>query len=230
MGGAAATTNPTFYTSYAVADVNDCFRTIANTSGSLSGTTPVTLVAAPTPTDVRHDTRDVTIFNVDTQANTITVRVDVGGSKFPVWTGSVPAGGSVRLENSSGRWTVYNSSGLVVTTTVGSTPTFEVLVQAFTYLSSLPLDFGALTAGDIIVNSEVEISTVFDDGTSIVTLGLSTATGSILNSGEINPLVLGNYQDTSNHDISGADAVRLQIVPGTSTQGAGRAIVTIRRA
>ena len=106
----------------------------------------------------------------------------------------------------------------------------ETLIQSFTFSTTSPLDFGTLGSGDIVLNSEVEISTVFDDASTVVTLGLSTATGSILSSGEINPLKTGTYQDMANHDISGADAIRLQIVPGTSTQGAGRAIVTVRRA
>jgi hypothetical protein len=175
--------------------------------------------------------RDIVIANVDTQAETFIVRVDVGGSKYIIWTGSVPAGGSARLENSSGRWVVYNAAGLEVTTgSTGTASDIEVLVQSFTYLTSSPLDFGALVAGDIILNSEVEITTVFDDAAAIVTLGVSTATGSILNSAELDPNSLGVYQDMANHDISGADAMRIQIVPGTSTQGAGRAIITIRRA
>lgn len=111
MGGAANTTEPTFYVSYAIADAREDFKTIDNNSGSFNGAAPVTLVAAPSGGDLRHDVRDVTIFNLDDQTNTITIRVDVAASKFNIWKGDVPAGGYVKLENSSGRWTIYDSTG-----------------------------------------------------------------------------------------------------------------------
>jgi hypothetical protein len=111
MAGAAATTDPTFYTSYGVTDAQQDFARIAPANGSLNGATPVTLVAAPVGPELRHDVRDLTIFNVDTQTNTLTLRVDIGGAKHNLWTGDVTAGGFVRLENSTGRVVIYSSLG-----------------------------------------------------------------------------------------------------------------------
>lgn len=119
MAGAEATTNPTFYVSYAVTDSLQDFASITPGSGSLSGATPVTLVAAPGGGDLRHDVRDIVIHNGDTQANTVTLQVDVSATKFIVWSGDIPIGGFARLENSTGRIVIYNSVGEETSSTTG---------------------------------------------------------------------------------------------------------------
>lgn len=119
MAEAQTTTNPSFYASYGITDSLEDFASIAPSSGSLSGVTPVTLVAAPGGGNLRHDVRDLTIFNVDTIDHTITLRVDVSGGKFNVWSGSIPTGGFARLENSTGRIVIYNAVGEETSSTTG---------------------------------------------------------------------------------------------------------------
>lgn len=109
-------------------------------------------------------------------------------------------------------------------------PGLEILTQIFNFDDVSPIDFGTLKAGDEIVDAEVEITTTFDDASALVTLGQTTVTGNILNSAQIDPTVVGTYHNAENFKITGADGVRIQVVPGTSTQGQGRALVTIRRA
>ena len=106
----------------------------------------------------------------------------------------------------------------------------DIIDKVFNFNDASPIDFGTLKNGDEIVNAELEITTVFDDAAALVTLGQTTSTGNILNSAQIDPLTLGTYHNGENFKITGADGVRIQIVPGTSTQGQGRAVVTIRRA
>jgi len=105
----------------------------------------------------------------------------------------------------------------------------DVIQQTFDYNDSSPIDFGTLVNGDEIINAEVEITTVFDDPTAIVTLGQTTSAGNILASTQIDPTDVATYHNGENFPITGADGVRIQIVPGSSTQGQGRAVVTIRR-
>lgn len=99
----------------------------------------------------------------------------------------------------------------------------------FTYSDASPIDFGTLAADEVIVDSDIIIDTPFDDPTAILTLGLTSNTGNILPSSAIDPTVAGTYNSSENFVISGSDSVRLQIVPGTSTQGSGKVIVTVRR-
>ena len=70
MSGAAATTNPSFTAAYSD-DTGSAFTEGAN-DGALSGTTSVTLVAAPAAS-TRRIIRGLTIANIDTAAVTITV-------------------------------------------------------------------------------------------------------------------------------------------------------------
>jgi hypothetical protein len=101
--------------------------------------------------------------------------------------------------------------------------------QVFLFTSPVTIDFGTLQAGDIIVDADVVVETTFDDPTAILTLGLVSSPGNILPSNAIDPTLVGTYNNSADFPVTGADALRLQVLPGTSTQGAGRAVVTVRR-
>lgn len=77
MSGAAATTNPDFVSTWA--ENNGTLFTEGSTDGALNGTTAVTLVAAPS-SGYRRVIKDITIYNRDTAAVTITVSLDNGGT------------------------------------------------------------------------------------------------------------------------------------------------------
>jgi len=70
MSGAAATTNPDFTAAWAD-DTGSAF-TEGSTDGALNGTSSVTLVAAPA-SSTRRVVKNITIYNKDTAAVTITV-------------------------------------------------------------------------------------------------------------------------------------------------------------
>ena len=70
MSGAAATTNPDFTSAWAD-DTGSAF-TEGSTDGALNGTSSVTLVAAPAAS-TRRVVKNITIYNKDTAAVTITV-------------------------------------------------------------------------------------------------------------------------------------------------------------
>jgi len=106
----------------------------------------------------------------------------------------------------------------------------QTVIQSFTYLDSSPLDFDSFVAGDEILDSEIEITTVFDDPAAALSLGtILQGANVILAISHIDPTVLGTYHNPINYTIGGADQGRLAINPGTSTQGAGRVVLTVRR-
>lgn len=111
MGQAVTTTAPTYHTSYAVTDLNGDFKDIDNTNGSLNGTTPVTVVAAPSGGDLRHDIKDVVIHNIDSMSKDFIIRIDDGGGKFIVFRANLISDGSLILENNSGKWCRYDANG-----------------------------------------------------------------------------------------------------------------------
>ena len=77
MSGAAATTNPDFTAAWA--DNNGSTFTEGATDGALSGTSSVTLVAAPAAS-TRRTIKCITIENRDTAAVTVTISYNNGGT------------------------------------------------------------------------------------------------------------------------------------------------------
>lgn len=77
MSGAAATTNPAYVVSYA--DNNGTTFTEGAQSGSLNGTTPVTIVSAPA-SGYRRTIKQIWIENADTAAITTTVYFNNNGT------------------------------------------------------------------------------------------------------------------------------------------------------
>jgi hypothetical protein len=78
MSTSAATTNPTFVTTYA--DNSGSGITEGATDGALNGSTDVTAVPAPTGTN-RRVIKDITIYNGDTAAVTIFIKYDNNGTQ-----------------------------------------------------------------------------------------------------------------------------------------------------
>ncbi len=89
------------------------------------------------------------------------------------------------------------------------------------------VNFGTLRTGDQIIESEIIIETVFDDG--LLTLGLETNPGGIFATNQVNAQRLGTYHNGEGILITADTDLRLQILSGTATQGTGRVVVLIRR-
>jgi hypothetical protein len=100
----------------------------------------------------------------------------------------------------------------------------------FAFSTGTPLDFGSLNLGDVVVDVDVMIDVPFNDPAALLAFGLVSSPGTILPSNAIDPLTAGTYNAGADVVVAGVDAFRLQIVPGTSTQGSGRVIATVRKA
>ena len=100
----------------------------------------------------------------------------------------------------------------------------------FLFSTGTPVDFGALVVGDQIIDAEITIDVPFDDPTALLALGLVSNPGSLLPTNAVDPQTAGTYHNGENILITGSDQIRLQITPGTSTQGSGRVVVTVRNA
>ena len=100
----------------------------------------------------------------------------------------------------------------------------------FTFASPSPLTLVNLKAGDIIDEADVVITTAFDDIAATLEVGTVAIPGLVLPTNKINPTVLDRtFTSSVKHEIGLAEILRLTITPGTSTQGAGFVLFTIRR-
>ena len=101
----------------------------------------------------------------------------------------------------------------------------------FTYASSSPFTLYNLLAGDDITEVKLVITTAFDDPSSTVQIGTVATPGLVFDTNE-SDVTKANCQWTSFtiYEIAVNEILRLLITPGTSTQGAGYVLFTIRRA
>ena len=103
-------------------------------------------------------------------------------------------------------------------------------VVDFFYNTASPVIFCNLAVGDLILEARVTITTPFDDAAAMVSIGPTSNPDSLLATNETKPTVASDYITERSFKAAGSDSVTLKIVPGTSTQGAGRAVVICRRA
>ena len=117
-----------------------------------------------------------------------------------------------------------------VTVAAGASPQDgeDRIVQAFTFATASPLDFGTVAADDEIMQSELVYTTAFD-ASSTVDLGLTSAPGGLIATAENDPEAAATYSANDNTLLASADTFRLRITPGASAAGEGRAVITIRR-
>lgn len=116
MSGAATTTNPDFFSSWAQMNATDSFELVDNTNGTLNGTTDVNLVAGVALKKIL--IRQITIFNRDTATVTITIKHDTSGTERTLRRFVLQANESVEYSDTGG-WMVLNSSGFPVTLAQG---------------------------------------------------------------------------------------------------------------
>lgn len=141
MSGAAATTNPDFTAHYS--DHTTTAFTEGSNDGTLNGTTPVTLVAAPSASTQRV-IKEIIISNTDTASVTLSVYLKDGVSSRRIFYGTIVTNGTFTLNG------VFDATGAFLTTSSGS---FVTSVTA-----SSPLASSGGTTPNITLNSAVGLS------------------------------------------------------------------------
>jgi hypothetical protein len=77
--------------------------------GTTSGTTPVTIAAAPT-NGVQRDVMTITVHNKDTASATVTINFVDSGTSYVMFKGVLDSGDQVIYSDEDG-WMVYTSTG-----------------------------------------------------------------------------------------------------------------------
>jgi len=104
----------------------------------------------------------------------------------------------------------------------------RTLLYEFTYIDGV-VDFGTLIANDLVIETRITITVIFNDAAATVSIGPVSNPDSLLATNQTNPQVARDYITEQDFKAAGADSMRLKISPGTSTQGAGRALIVFRR-
>lgn len=100
----------------------------------------------------------------------------------------------------------------------------------FTFASGSPLLVGTQAADEMIVRSEVVITTAFDGPTAGVVLGTTSTPGLVLDTNEVKAKRQGQYLSLEVFEAPGvATPIRLTIASGGSSAGAGYVLQTYRK-
>lgn len=197
MSGAAATTNPDFTSAYAD-DTGSAF-TEASNDGALNGTNSVTLVAAPAAA-TRRVVKNITIYNRDTAAVTVTVSFNANSTLRNIAKVTLQVGdtwtldgqydtngalkqtlGTVNLASVTGTLTVPNG-GTGATTLTGvlkgnGTSAFTAATAGTDYVA--PGTATTFTATQTFNGTSSALAMVVADTAETTTISATAATGTI---------------------------------------------------
>lgn len=109
LGAAVAANQPQYYVSYI--DTTSTTYVPAETHGLLNSTTPVTAVSAPANNTTPRQIKFISVFNADTTAVTLTIRLDDTSTEKTLWSGVLGSNEMVQYADSEG-WCTFSSAGV----------------------------------------------------------------------------------------------------------------------
>lgn len=121
-------------------------------------------------------------------------------------------GGTVQFKNSGGNWTNIPS------TSSSGANTFKV---SFAFNSGSPLTIAALQSGDVVMITNVTITTPFSDASATLSVGVAGDTGAVLPTSQIGPGTAANYQSLEPYTATSSNPLILSISPALSNAGQG---------
>lgn len=101
----------------------------------------------------------------------------------------------------------------------------EIKTLAFSFSTSSPATILAIPAGGRIISVGVQITTPFDDASSLITIGDAGNTSRLMAANQNIPNEIGESESHVGYQYVALSSIILTIVPGASTQGSGVAYV-----
>ena len=120
--------------------------------------------------------------------------------------------GTVQFRNNGGSWTDIPSS------VSSGANTFK---QSFTFASGSPVTIAALNTGDVVMITNIQLTTAFDQAGATLQIGVSGDTGAVISTADNTPTVVANYQSLTPYTALANTDLILTITPSGSSQGAG---------
>lgn len=129
-------------------------------------------------------------------------------------------GGTVEFKNSGGSWNAIPSS------VSSGANTFK---QTFAFNTGSPLTITTLAFGDVVMITNLQITTAFNDANATLQIGVTGDTGAVISTGDNTPGVVANYQSLTPYTATANTDLILTLSPGTSNTGAGTITVLIHK-
>lgn len=111
LGGAVATSQLPCVSSWR--DITATTYTAGRTAANTNNTTDVDVVPAPAASTQRV-VDFLSVRNADTSAAVVTIKLDLAGTEFVLWSGTLQVGWSVTYTDALG-WQVRNAAGIAIT-------------------------------------------------------------------------------------------------------------------
>jgi hypothetical protein len=205
MSGAAATNQPTFFVDYVEVAASVPTLLAANASGSLNGTTLVSLLVGSASYQTKIS--QIEIYNTDTAPVTVTVSVLVTATSFNLYTATIPVSGALHYTESTGFYTTDANGFPIVTTptitlsgqitgTTAATVLSATTNSTLTTLSALSLP-GSQVTGNIAGNAANITATSNSTLTSLPSLVLPASQLSGTTSAAQEPAHTGDVTNTA---------------------------------
>ena len=100
---------------------------------------------------------------------------------------------------------------------------------AFSYTDSSPIAVTVQAAGELIVETDVVITTAFTDPAATLLLGSPATPGLVFDTNEVKPKKVGQFHSESIVTAVGATTIQIALSPGTSTAGAGFVLLKLKK-
>lgn len=113
--------------------------------------------------------------------------------------------------------------------TVISTGLVSYFVE-FVFSDASPMVLATLEAGDVVLETELAIETVFDDPVAELSIGFPGDPDALLAAADVDTSKSLSAGSDRNLKLAGTETLSLFLSPGASTQGSGSAQVLVRRA
>lgn len=139
---------------YSVTYAKKSTGAVASGRGSSDGTNDVDVVPAPTSGDF-HLVKQLTVYNADTVAQTVTVKIDVSGTDYVLWKGSVAVGATLFYSPESGFTCTTTFNSLLVN---GGTSLGGAAANPYIVLRKLSGTTPAAEGGETTISHSISTS------------------------------------------------------------------------
>lgn len=172
--GEATVTNDMDVT-VAYADITPSAYTDGASDGASNGVTAATIVAAPAASTQRR-VKDLIIYNNDTVAHAVTVRLNNNGTYRVLWIGTVSIG--QLLIYSNGSWTTNNTAAIL-------SSAIEFVIDGF----GTALGVGLKGYLEVPFNCDIKVATLLADQSGAIVVDVWKCTYAQFDAGSTHPVV-----------------------------------------
>jgi len=199
--------------------------------GTTNGTTPVTVIAAPSSGQTAHLT-EFSLVNTDTAPITVELQLYESSTPYTFSTWTLAEGDVLKCDKNN-RWYLTDENGREKVAGIkgdtGPSGGFVTLELPFAYGDATPSPIGTALADKLILSVALYITSYFDGTGPALTIGDAGVNDRLMAAGQNDPTSEGEYETHPVYAYGSDTPLNLYITPGSgATQGAGLVVITFQ--